>query len=89
MTKQEFDKIFLDELISCKTKRLAKKFLKLADSVGYKWRGGRSLLKYNNWYIYKKKTGYRVSDDGISYGCAFGYPYAIDFKKFLKEGGYK
>ena len=65
MTREEFDKLYLDRVIHCDTEEKANHFLALADSVGCVWVSGKSLIERNMWEEYKKETCYLVTDDGF------------------------
>lgn len=67
MTRKEFDSLYLYKAVHCDTEEKANEFLTLADSVGYRWRLGESLIEENEWEMYKKETCYEVADYGFSY----------------------
>lgn len=60
LTKEEFDSMFLGKRIWCSTEELANEFLRLADSVGYRWASGDELSSFNNWDIHKNGTYYML-----------------------------
>lgn len=72
MTREEFDKLFdklyLDRAVHCDTEEKANEFLALADSVGYKWVDGKSLIEENFWEEFKKETCYEIKKGGFMYG---------------------
>ena len=74
MTREEFDKLYLDKAVHCDTEEKANHFLALADSVGYKWLSGRSLIEENMWETYEEETCYLVIKDEFMF-CS------IDFYK--------
>ena len=47
MTREEFNKLYLGKAVHCDTEEKADEFLALADSVGYRWFSGRSLIGNN------------------------------------------
>lgn len=72
MTREEFDKLYLGKVVHCNTKEKANHFLALADSVGYRWFSGCSLIKTNLWETgeepwegYEEETCYRITKEGI------------------------
>lgn len=67
MTREEFDKLYLDKVVHCDTEEKANEFLALADSVGYKWSSGTSLIEENCWAFYKEYTCYEVQKWGLVY----------------------
>lgn len=67
MTREEFDKLYLNKVVHCDTEEKANEFLALADSVGYKWINGKSLIEENFWAEYKKETCYEVKKRGVMY----------------------
>lgn len=86
MNKQEFDKKYKNKIVRCKTEELANEFLELADSFGFKWKSGDSLIGNNignnSWNFYKDETCYFVRNDnkfeysGINfYRCTTIPPY--------------
>jgi len=64
MTKEEFIKKYEGKAVHCDTEEKANEFLKLADSLGFKWNGGNSLIEYNNWDWYKSTTCYILGFSG-------------------------
>jgi len=68
MTREEFDKLYLDKAVHCDTEEKANEFLALADSVGYKWLSGGSLIEENLWEIYKEGTYYHASNNSVTFG---------------------
>ena len=69
MTKKEFNKKCLGKAVHCDTEEKAKAFLKLADSVGYKWENGTKLINTITYTVHKEKTAYFVENKGLTYGC--------------------
>ena len=67
MTREEFDKLYLGKAVHCDTEEKANEFLALADSVGYRWIGGKSLIEENFWEVYKEETCYEVKKGGFMY----------------------
>lgn len=67
MTREEFDRLYLGKVVHCDTEEKANEFLALADSVGYKWVDGKSLIEENFWEEYKKETCYEVKKGGFRY----------------------
>lgn len=67
-TREEFDKVYLGKAVHCNTEKKANHFLKLADSVGYRWVSGKSLIEKNRWKQYKEETCYFITNKGISHG---------------------
>lgn len=80
MTREEFDKLYLDKVVHCDTEEKANKFLALADSVGYKWAHGFSLVRDNRWKLYNKETCYRVQKQGLLYAT---------IRHYISHGGYR
>lgn len=68
MTKEQFDKVYFGKAVHCDTEEKAKEFLELADSVGYKWVSGSSLIEGNLWEVYKEETYYRASNNSVMFG---------------------
>lgn len=59
MTKQEFERLYGNNVgVHCDTEEKANHFLALADSFGYKWCSGGSLLSSNDWKYYGVNTIY-------------------------------
>jgi hypothetical protein len=73
MTREEFDKLYLNKAVHCDTEEKANEFLALADSVGYKWSSGKSLKEFHSWEIYEEKTCYRITKDGMFYANTSHY----------------
>lgn len=73
MTREEFDRLYLDKAVHCDTKEKANHFLALADSVGYKWKLGQSLIGNNFWEECEKETCYRVQKRGLTYSDTIHY----------------
>lgn len=73
MTREEFNRLYLDKAVHCDTEEKANHFLALADSVGYKWMSGYSLIEKNNWGLYKEKTCYRIIEDEFVLGSTIYY----------------
>ena len=73
MTREEFDKLYLGKVVHCDTEEKANEFLALADSFGYKWVDGSSLVGDNPWKIHNKETCYRVQKRGLAYSCTIHY----------------
>lgn len=67
MTREEFDRLYLGKAVHCDTEEKANEFLALADSVGYNWVNGKSLIEENFWEEYKKETCYEVKNGGFMY----------------------
>ena len=67
MTREQFDKLYNDKAVWCKTEALAKEFLKLAHSVGYKWATNESLIGDAMWWVHSQETVYFI-DNKITYG---------------------
>lgn len=67
MTREEFDRLYLNKRVHCDTEEKANEFLALADSVGYKWKSGKSLIEINNWETYKEETCYDIEEDGFMF----------------------
>lgn len=67
-TREEFDSLYLGKAVHCDTEKKANLFLALADSVGYKWCNGKSLIEKNRWKQYKEETCYFITNKGISHG---------------------
>ena len=54
-------------VINCETESEAKRILKMAHALGYKWWSGRSFTDaQNNWDIYEKTTCYSIKDGTCS-----------------------
>ncbi len=68
MTRKEFDELYLGKAVHCPTEELANEFLKLADSVGYRWGRGDSLLDYNYWDYFEDNILYHINAFGV--GCS-------------------
>lgn len=70
MTKQEFERLYGNNVgVHCDTEEKANHFLALADSFGYKWCSGGSLLSSNDWKYYGVNTVYvRVLDNELASG---------------------
>lgn len=94
MNKQEFDEKYVGKelAVHCPTKGLAKDFLKLADSFGYKWRGsGESYLKENYYWNYEEETCYYVfagEYSDLKYYESLGYK-TISFEPISKSSTIK
>ena len=74
MTREEFDKLYLGKVVHCDTEEKANEFLALADSVGYKWVSGESLMKeFHSWETYEEKTCYHITKDGMLYAYTDHY----------------
>jgi hypothetical protein len=78
MTKDKFDKLYLDKVVHCDTEEKANEFLALAESVGYKWSAGIDLVGHNYWEDYGKETCYHITKDGVlfadtNYYNSYGY----------------
>ena len=59
MTKQEFESLYGNNVgVHCDSELKANEFLTLADSFGYKWCSGGSLLSSNEWKYYGVNTVY-------------------------------
>ena len=59
MTKQEFESLYGNNVgVHCDSELKANEFLALADSFGYKWCSGGSLLSSNEWKYYGVNTVY-------------------------------
>ena len=59
MTKQEFERLYGNNVgVHCDSELKANEFLALADSFGYKWCSGGSLLSSNEWKYYDVNTVY-------------------------------
>ena len=67
MTREKFDKLYLNKVVHCDTEEKANHFLALADSVGYKWSSGTSLREENCWELYKEETCYSVEEGGFMF----------------------
>jgi hypothetical protein len=65
MTKNKFDKLYLDKVVHCDTEEKANEFLALAESVGYKWSTGVDLVGHNYWEDCGKETCYHITKDGV------------------------
>lgn len=66
MTREEFDKLYLGKAVHCDTEEKANHFLALADSVGYEWNSGISLMEeFNCWETYKEETCYEITKYGL------------------------
>ena len=68
MTIKEFNKLYLGKAVHCDTEEKANEFLALADSVGYGWGSGESLIEKNEWERYEEETCYEVTKSGIWFG---------------------
>lgn len=68
MTREEFDRLYFDKAVHCDTKEKAKEFLALADSVGYRWFSGGSLIGRSYWETNEKETYYYITNDGLMFG---------------------
>ena len=80
MTKQEFESLYGNNVaIHCDTEEKANEFLALADSFGYKWVNKRELINYSQWEIYKEKTCYEVTKQGLMFSD----------KNYFKVNGYQ
>lgn len=54
-------------VINCETESEAKRILKMAHELGYKWRSERSFTyEQNNWDVYEKATCYSIEDGTYS-----------------------
>lgn len=73
MTREEFDRLYLGKAVHCDTEEKANAFLALADSFGYKWVDGSSLVGDNAWKLYNKETCYRVQKWGLTYSDTSHY----------------
>lgn len=63
MTREQFDNLYKNKAVLCKTEPLAKEFLALAHSVGYKWIDGDSLKDgETKWKIWEEQTVYIPED---------------------------
>ena len=60
MTKLQFDSLYYGKAVHCDTKEKAEEFLALADSVGYRWFSGGSLIERSYWETY-----YYITNDGL------------------------
>ena len=59
MTKLEFERLYGNNVgVHCDSELKANEFLALADSFGYKWCSGGSLLSSNEWKYYDVNTVY-------------------------------
>ena len=61
MNREEFEKMYLGKAVHCDTEEKANEFLALADSLGYKWHSGKSLIEKNEWKTYEEKTCYDIT----------------------------
>ncbi|MDY0141668.1 MAG: hypothetical protein RBR97_07235 [Bacteroidales bacterium] len=68
MTREEFDKLYLNKAVHCDTEEKANEFLALADSLGYKWRSGKSLIEKNEWKTHEGETCYHITEEGVLFG---------------------
>src|SRR5690554_6082863 len=55
-------------IIHCKTIQEAKRILKMAHKLGYKWHTGESYKSYYGWDIYESKTHYDINMGMFSSG---------------------
>ena len=67
MNREEFEKMYFGKAVHCDTEEKANEFLALADSVGYKWSSGKSLIEKNGWETYEEETCYDLTNDGLMY----------------------
>jgi hypothetical protein len=74
MNREQFDRLYLGKVVHCDTEEKANEFLALADSVGYKWSSGKSLIEeFHSWETYEEKTCYRITKDGMFYAYTSYY----------------
>jgi len=55
-------------IIHCKTIKEAKRILKMAHELGYKWHTGESYKSYHGWDVYGSKTHYDINMGMFSNG---------------------
>ena len=67
MTREQFDKLYLDRVIHCDTEEKANHFLALGNSVGYRWNSRKSLIEGNEWKRFEKETCYEVTKYGFMF----------------------
>ena len=78
-------------VMRCKTEEEANIFLEYLDSLGLKWRGGRSYLDKNNWREYREDTCYNFASGTYGdkdYFVNDGYE-ILECKNFIFNDGFK
>lgn len=63
MTKEQFDKLYLNKAVNCTTKADAEEFINLAKSLGYHWNNDEVVPEDNYWNEYKDKTVYFIEEE--------------------------
>lgn len=63
MTKEQFDKLYLNKAVNCTTKADAEEFINLAKSVGYHWNNDEVVPEDNYWNEFKDKTVYFIEEE--------------------------
>lgn len=63
MTKEQFDKLYLNKAVNCTTKVDAEEFVNLAKSVGYHWYNDKVVPEDNYWNEYEDKTVYFIEKE--------------------------
>lgn len=83
MTKKEFDFMYFGKAVHCKNFRTELQFLKLADSVGYKYPNGANLQNPIFQVSYPGETCYEVTKNGV-YAATLEYYRTIEKREIVK-----
>lgn len=72
-------------VIRCRTKQEAQSFLKILHKLGYRWCSRSSLLKVDNYEVYREDTCYALGGKMINGKDCLEFCYVDFFKKQYKS----